>query len=93
MQIVSIKRISASTRCPENTDLFNFFYFCFLSLIASANVCNVLLMRHSELSEGISVLDEHGNVVATSKLAARRVSGLWELLVYTDYKYNTYGCK
>ncbi|KAI5108177.1 sideroflexin-5 [Silurus meridionalis] len=38
----------------------------------SANVCNVLLMRHSELSEGISVLDEHGNVVATSKLAARR---------------------
>ncbi|KAF7710585.1 sideroflexin-5a isoform X2 [Silurus meridionalis] len=40
--------------------------------VASANVCNVLLMRHSELSEGISVLDEHGNVVATSKLAARR---------------------
>ncbi|MCJ8730698.1 hypothetical protein PDJAM_G00187420 [Pangasius djambal] len=40
--------------------------------VASANVCNVLLMRHSELSEGISVLDEHGNIVATSKLAARR---------------------
>uniref|UniRef100_A0A3Q3FEC7 Sideroflexin 5b n=1 Tax=Labrus bergylta TaxID=56723 RepID=A0A3Q3FEC7_9LABR len=28
-------------------------------------------MRHSELSEGISVLDEHGNVVGTSKVAAR----------------------
>ncbi|XP_036429841.1 sideroflexin-5a isoform X2 [Colossoma macropomum] len=40
--------------------------------VASANVCNVLLMRHSELSEGVSVLDENGNVVGTSKLAARR---------------------
>ncbi|XP_026997975.1 LOW QUALITY PROTEIN: sideroflexin-5a [Tachysurus fulvidraco] len=40
--------------------------------VACANVCNVLLMRHSELSEGISVLDDQGNIVATSKLAARR---------------------
>ncbi|XP_066535673.1 sideroflexin-5a [Hoplias malabaricus] len=40
--------------------------------VATANVCNVLLMRHSELSEGISVLDNDGNVVGTSKLAARR---------------------
>ncbi|KAI2657680.1 Sideroflexin-5 [Labeo rohita] len=40
--------------------------------LASANVCNVLLMRHTELSEGISVLDDKGNVVGTSKLAARR---------------------
>uniref|UniRef100_A0AAR2JEQ9 Sideroflexin 5b n=1 Tax=Pygocentrus nattereri TaxID=42514 RepID=A0AAR2JEQ9_PYGNA len=39
--------------------------------VASANVCNVLLMRHSELSEGVSVLDENGNVVGTSKIAAR----------------------
>ncbi|XP_073775751.1 sideroflexin-5a isoform X4 [Danio rerio] len=39
--------------------------------VASANVCNVLLMRHTELSEGISVLDDKGNVVGTSKLAAR----------------------
>uniref|UniRef100_UPI0037E86675 sideroflexin-5a isoform X2 n=1 Tax=Semicossyphus pulcher TaxID=241346 RepID=UPI0037E86675 len=39
--------------------------------VASANVCNVVLMRHSELSEGISVLDDHGNVVGTSKVAAR----------------------
>ncbi|KAI3367415.1 hypothetical protein L3Q82_026270 [Scortum barcoo] len=39
--------------------------------VASANVCNVVLMRHSELSEGISVLDDDGNVVGTSRVAAR----------------------
>ncbi|KAM9777850.1 sideroflexin-5a isoform 2-T2 [Neosynchiropus ocellatus] len=39
--------------------------------VASANVCNVVLMRHSELSEGIAVLDDDGNVVGTSKVAAR----------------------
>uniref|UniRef100_A0A3B5AFJ8 Sidoreflexin n=1 Tax=Stegastes partitus TaxID=144197 RepID=A0A3B5AFJ8_9TELE len=39
--------------------------------VASANVCNVVLMRHSELSEGISVLDDNGRVVGTSKVAAR----------------------
>ncbi|XP_069017062.1 sideroflexin-5a isoform X2 [Embiotoca jacksoni] len=39
--------------------------------VASANVCNVVLMRHSELSEGISVLDGDGNVVGTSRVAAR----------------------
>ncbi|XP_051814922.1 sideroflexin-5a isoform X2 [Acanthochromis polyacanthus] len=39
--------------------------------VASANVCNVVLMRRTELSEGISVLDDNGNVVGTSKVAAR----------------------
>lgn len=39
--------------------------------VASANVCNVVLMRKSELSEGISVLDKNGNVVGTSKVAAK----------------------
>uniref|UniRef100_A0A8C6T8Y8 Sideroflexin 5a n=1 Tax=Neogobius melanostomus TaxID=47308 RepID=A0A8C6T8Y8_9GOBI len=39
--------------------------------VASANVCNVVLMRKSELSEGISVLDKSGNVVGTSKVAAK----------------------
>uniref|UniRef100_A0A3B4TD48 Sidoreflexin n=1 Tax=Seriola dumerili TaxID=41447 RepID=A0A3B4TD48_SERDU len=39
--------------------------------VASANVCNVVLMRHSELSEGVSVLDDDGNVVGTSRVAAR----------------------
>jgi len=39
-----------------------------------ANVCNVVLMRHAELTEGISVLDDRGVVVGTSKMAAKRVS-------------------
>ncbi|KAM8910320.1 sideroflexin-5b [Spinachia spinachia] len=39
--------------------------------VASANICNVGLMRHSELSEGIDVLDNNGNVVGSSKIAAR----------------------
>uniref|UniRef100_A0A3Q0STG5 Sidoreflexin n=1 Tax=Amphilophus citrinellus TaxID=61819 RepID=A0A3Q0STG5_AMPCI len=37
----------------------------------SANICNVGLMRHNELSEGIDVLDNNGNVVGSSKIAAR----------------------
>uniref|UniRef100_A0A4W3IQB8 Sideroflexin 5b n=1 Tax=Callorhinchus milii TaxID=7868 RepID=A0A4W3IQB8_CALMI len=39
--------------------------------VASANICNVVLMRHSELIEGISVLDEEGKFVGSSKIAAR----------------------
>ncbi|TNN73028.1 Sideroflexin-5 [Liparis tanakae] len=39
--------------------------------VASANICNVGLMRHNELSEGIDVLDNKGNVVGSSKIAAR----------------------
>ncbi|GAA6223081.1 sideroflexin-5-like [Lates japonicus] len=39
--------------------------------VASANICNVGLMRHNELSEGIDVLDSNGNVVGSSKIAAR----------------------
>ncbi|KAF7669593.1 hypothetical protein LDENG_00176810 [Lucifuga dentata] len=39
--------------------------------VASANICNVGLMRHNELSEGIDVLDNNGNVVGSSKVAAR----------------------
>uniref|UniRef100_A0A8C9YL99 Sideroflexin 5b n=1 Tax=Sander lucioperca TaxID=283035 RepID=A0A8C9YL99_SANLU len=39
--------------------------------VASANICNVCLMRHNELSEGIDVLDSNGNVVGSSKIAAR----------------------
>ncbi|WAR21405.1 SFXN5-like protein [Mya arenaria] len=40
--------------------------------VASANICNVLLMRNNELTEGIDVCDENGNVVGTSKIAARQ---------------------
>uniref|UniRef100_A0A8C3FX60 Sideroflexin 5b n=1 Tax=Cyclopterus lumpus TaxID=8103 RepID=A0A8C3FX60_CYCLU len=39
--------------------------------VASANICNVGLMRHNELSEGIDVVDDNGNVVGSSKIAAR----------------------
>ncbi|XP_027865380.1 sideroflexin-5b isoform X1 [Xiphophorus couchianus] len=39
--------------------------------VASANICNVALMRHNELSEGVDVLDNNGSVVGSSKIAAR----------------------
>ncbi|XP_033632998.1 sideroflexin-5-like [Asterias rubens] len=39
--------------------------------VATANVCNVTLMRFSELSEGINVTDSQGNVVGSSKIAAK----------------------
>lgn len=45
-----------------------------LVFTASANICNVVLMRHSELSEGVVVFDDEGNVVGTSKKAARLVN-------------------
>ncbi|CAB1337465.1 unnamed protein product [Coregonus sp. 'balchen'] len=43
----------------------------FSTFSASANICNVGLMRHNELSEGIDVLDGNGNVVGSSKIAAK----------------------
>ncbi|NXD30067.1 SFXN5 protein, partial [Spelaeornis formosus] len=39
--------------------------------VASANICNVVLMRHTELEEGIDVLDNNGNVVGSSRVAAK----------------------
>uniref|UniRef100_A0A8C7DXD4 Sideroflexin 5b n=1 Tax=Oncorhynchus kisutch TaxID=8019 RepID=A0A8C7DXD4_ONCKI len=39
--------------------------------VASANICNVGLMRHNELSEGVDVLDENGNILGSSKIAAK----------------------
>uniref|UniRef100_A0A8C3EB65 Sideroflexin 5 n=1 Tax=Corvus moneduloides TaxID=1196302 RepID=A0A8C3EB65_CORMO len=38
---------------------------------ASANICNVVLMRHTELEEGIDVLDNNGNIVGSSRVAAK----------------------
>ena len=43
---------------------------------ASANICNVVLMRYGELEEGIDVLDGDGNLVGSSKIAARHVGRL-----------------
>ncbi|XP_028816406.1 sideroflexin-5b [Denticeps clupeoides] len=39
--------------------------------VAGANICNVGLMRHSELVDGIDVLDNKGNVVGSSRIAAK----------------------
>ncbi|NWV39951.1 SFXN5 protein, partial [Grantiella picta] len=39
--------------------------------VASANICNVVLMRHTELEEGIDVLDSNGNIVGSSRVAAK----------------------
>lgn len=44
--------------------------------LASANICNVVLMRYGELEEGIDVLDADGNLVGSSKIAARHVGCL-----------------
>ena len=51
---------------------YGYNHIVFLS-IASANVCNVFLMRNNELTEGIEVLDQNRNPVGTSKIAARKV--------------------
>ncbi|XP_070541583.1 sideroflexin-5-like [Ptychodera flava] len=40
--------------------------------VATAGVCNVVLMRLSELGKGIEVEDQNGSVVGTSKIAAKR---------------------
>ena len=45
-----------------------------LILLASANVCNVLLMRNQELTDGIEVENKNGEIIGTSVVAARKVS-------------------
>ncbi|XP_010961988.2 sideroflexin-5 isoform X1 [Camelus bactrianus] len=45
--------------------------FTLLPSIASANICNLVLMRYGELEEGIDVLDGDGNCVGSSRIAAR----------------------
>uniref|UniRef100_A0A671TDU0 Sideroflexin 5a n=1 Tax=Sinocyclocheilus anshuiensis TaxID=1608454 RepID=A0A671TDU0_9TELE len=62
--------VSSAVTIAVSSHAYTKLYYLSLHL-ASANVCNVLLMRHTELSDGISVLDDKGNVVGTSKLAAR----------------------
>ena len=43
-----------------------------LPAVATASTLNVVLMRLHELDEGIDVVDKQGNVVGTSKLAAKK---------------------
>uniref|UniRef100_A0A8C4RRN4 Sideroflexin 5b n=1 Tax=Erpetoichthys calabaricus TaxID=27687 RepID=A0A8C4RRN4_ERPCA len=54
------------------TVLHNGVIFICKTVESSANICNVVLMRHSELAEGIDVLDANGNAVGSSKIAAKR---------------------
>ena len=58
-----------------------FFHYLFsLSrLVATANICNVVLMRNHELFTGIEVKEKDGNVVGTSKIAARKVNTCIEI--------------
>lgn len=59
-----------------------------LTVPATASTCNVLLMRNSELSEGIIVFDKDENVVGSSKVAAKKVI-LWcekgDIVVQSDF--------
>ena len=50
--------------------------FSLSRLVATANICNVVLMRNHELFTGIEVKEKDGNVVGTSKIAARKVTKL-----------------
>ncbi|XP_076439620.1 sideroflexin-5-like [Babylonia areolata] len=43
--------------------------------VATASTCNVVLMRNSELVEGIEVFDKANNTIATSKAAAKKALG------------------
>lgn len=59
---------------------------CLLSFhTALANICNVTLMRYTELWEGIEVTDSKGNVLGTSKIAAKSVSCLIFYLLFKQY--------
>lgn len=44
-----------------------------VSFSATASTCNVVLMRNSELAEGIDVFDKNEKVIGTSKVAAKKV--------------------
>lgn len=48
-------------------------YLFSFSPIACASTCNVVLMRNSELHEGIEVFDENEKVIGTSLVAAKKV--------------------
>ena len=57
---------------PANSICLQFDFLVFTP--ATANICNVVLMRNHELFTGIEVKDKDGNVVGTSKIAARKVN-------------------
>ena len=53
--------------------------------MATASTLNVILMRMHELDEGIDVVDKQGNVVGSSKIAAKKA--LTEMAVTRGWKY------
>ena len=55
-----------------------------LPAVATASTLNVILMRMHELDEGIDVVDKHGNVVGSSKIAAKKA--LTEMAVTRGWK-------
>ena len=57
-------------------EVFFHLLFSLSRLVATANICNVVLMRNHELFTGIEVKEKDGNVVGTSKIAARKVTKL-----------------
>lgn len=63
----------------EARNCFFSFKFEISMLTATASTCNVVLMRNSELVEGIEVFDRNQKVVGTSKVAAKKV---WIIVLY-----------
>ncbi len=58
--------------------------------VVTASTLNVLLMRLHELDEGIDVIDQSGNVLGTSKIAAKNALKGWfnfKYMVYSFYYY------
>ena len=43
-----------------------------LPAVATASTCNVVLMRLHELDEGINVVNKDGEIIGSSKLAAKK---------------------
>ena len=58
-----------------NFERFTWFLLLLLCL-ATANIANVYLMRQNELQTGIDVEDDKGNIVGTSKAAAKKVKSV-----------------
>jgi len=63
--------IKRAQRLPPATRFFIQKFVPFPA-VSAAGVCNVVLMRRTELSTGIDVKDAQGNVIGTSKLAAKK---------------------
>ena len=69
-----IREIKATNKQRKAGLKFYHVLFSLSRLVATANICNVVLMRNHELFTGIEVKEKDGNVVGTSKIAARKVN-------------------